>query len=393
MKTLLENLDEKRKNKTIKWHEEDTKATLIEPLLDFLGYSRQDRDALELEGKPDLEDNKKVEYQLLDKNREPIVCVEAKPLHTDLKQKKIYNQVKNYFNNSRKLKLAILTNGYEYRFFTDFTDSNMLDSEPCFEFKLDNITDDVINFLLHFRYGEIQVEEIKSFAREKIYYSKLREYLRQQIKSPDDDFVTPFAKHLFNSASRSNKGIIRRILPNIFTELFNLCHANDESENQNEGEIENIKTRKGKVAFFNEFKKYISMEEKSRLEFKPPHSNGSYLTAYEKKYNRNQAVIRLKYFIIPRDKKIDVRINLVDGQEIFDLLKKQKNEFESKIDNEVTWKSPKPNKKTYVIGCSKDNIVFDNVDKYEEYFDWWFKIGHQLYDAYQHFIAHVHQIQ
>ena len=57
-------------------------------------------------------------------------------------------QLNGYFNNTKNSKIAILTNGVEYRFYSDVVEPNIIDNKPFFLFNLSNYTENDIEGLL-----------------------------------------------------------------------------------------------------------------------------------------------------------------------------------------------------------------------------------------------------
>lgn len=64
------------------------------------------------------------------------MIVEAKA--RDKKPQDHDGQLRRYFNGLVKTKVAIVTNGIEYRFFTDLLEKNIMDDEPFFSFNILN---------------------------------------------------------------------------------------------------------------------------------------------------------------------------------------------------------------------------------------------------------------
>ncbi|MCY3595659.1 MAG: type I restriction endonuclease, partial [Bacteroidetes bacterium] len=100
--------------------EAKTEAFFVRPFLRSLGYESSNPELVDPQYLADPHDIKtgKVDYALL-RNGEPIIFVEAKKLHQSLDTPETINQIKRYFNNVLEVDFVILTNGNEYRFFTD----------------------------------------------------------------------------------------------------------------------------------------------------------------------------------------------------------------------------------------------------------------------------------
>lgn len=93
--------------------EANTKAALIEPILQSLGWDTQDPSTVLREKKAFA--GKFVDYVLLVDGDETLI-IEAKPLDTNLSDEKIISQALNYAN-TLGVRWAILTNGLQYRIY------------------------------------------------------------------------------------------------------------------------------------------------------------------------------------------------------------------------------------------------------------------------------------
>lgn len=120
--------------------EQETKNKLIEPLFKRLGY---DIDCVE-----DVRTEvccgtgirkEKVDYILCISGK-PLVLVEAKDWKQKLKDVHT-NQLFRYFC-STGCKLAVLTNGLQYQFFSDFVKENIMDTIPFHTMNLFSLTDE-----------------------------------------------------------------------------------------------------------------------------------------------------------------------------------------------------------------------------------------------------------
>jgi predicted type IV restriction endonuclease len=94
--------------------EQNTKASLIEPILEALGWDIRDPDEVSREFKPTPQD-KPVDY-CLSLLRKPRLMVEAKPLNETLADRKWIGQILGYATVAG-VEWCILTDGNEYRFY------------------------------------------------------------------------------------------------------------------------------------------------------------------------------------------------------------------------------------------------------------------------------------
>ncbi len=114
------------------------------------------------------------------------MLVEAKELGSDLNNHS--SQLHRYFNVT-DAKFSILTNGDEYRFFTDLDKPNIMDSNPFLTIHVSNIKDNQINELFKFVKDNFDSDKISSTASDLKYVSQISIFFTQQIVNPSDDFV------------------------------------------------------------------------------------------------------------------------------------------------------------------------------------------------------------
>lgn len=114
----------------VKDSEAATKQSLIGPLFTILGYDLTDPRECVPEYRayfgPDRS-VKPIDWAFL-QNTKPIFLVEAKAV--DKRLSNYDEQLADYYAKSPEAKLGILTNGVQWRFFTDIVHSNVMDKEP-----------------------------------------------------------------------------------------------------------------------------------------------------------------------------------------------------------------------------------------------------------------------
>ena len=110
----LRNRIRHARNREEKIGEQNTKATLIEPLLSALGWDVEELDEVVREYKRKPQD-KPVDYALF-RLRSPRLFVEAKALDEDLTYRKWVSQTLGYATVVG-VEWCVLTNGDEYRLF------------------------------------------------------------------------------------------------------------------------------------------------------------------------------------------------------------------------------------------------------------------------------------
>lgn len=141
-----------KKNKFI--DEENTKNTLVLPLLAYLDYNIFSINDVFCEYEADVKRKRKtsktekVDYALMYSDN-PKVFIEAKKYGEPLSSH--IGQLKQYFASNIDVSYAILTNGNEYWFFSDYENKNIMDDKPYYKMKITDITDNDIRFIETFR--------------------------------------------------------------------------------------------------------------------------------------------------------------------------------------------------------------------------------------------------
>ncbi len=128
----------------------------------------------------------KVDYAIAI-NGDIVMIVEAKG--RDQKPTAHDGQLRKYFNGLLKTKVAIVTNGIEYRFFTDLRHENVMDEEPFFSFNILQYDQKQIENLKFFHRDNFDSTLIKRQAEEMIYLQGMTKIIGDLLRSPSDDFI------------------------------------------------------------------------------------------------------------------------------------------------------------------------------------------------------------
>jgi len=175
--------------------EEAAKTTLVLPFLRALGYNIFDPDEVVPEFTCDVGTKKgeKVDYGIC-VGGEMKILVECKPANGDLSIKHA-SQLYRYFA-ATDARLALLTNGAVYRFFTDAEKTNMMDDRPFFTFDLDNYKASDLRTLATFQRADFNLDRIVSHAGALKLQSEVLAELRREFDDPSDDLVKIIAGRL-----------------------------------------------------------------------------------------------------------------------------------------------------------------------------------------------------
>jgi hypothetical protein len=165
----IANVAEKvRKGAELVRGEEATKMSLINPFFSALGYDIFDPREVIPEFIADFATRSAGQFQKVDYaiaiNGDIVMIVEAKA--RDKKPNAHDGQLRKYFNSLVKTKVAIVTNGIEYRFFTDLRNENVMDDEPFFSFNI-------------LQYDQKQIENLKFFHRDNFDSTLIKRQVNQ----------------------------------------------------------------------------------------------------------------------------------------------------------------------------------------------------------------------
>lgn len=192
MKELIEKID---KEKSYANNEQATKVAFINPFLDNLGYDVRDPRKVQHEYSSEAGGKKgeKVDYAIM-KDNIPIMIVEAK--HHDKKLVSWGTQLQRYFNVMPSVKFAILTNGIEYKFFTDFDEVNMLDNQPFMHINLNDMSESNFKQLEKFAYDNLDLESAYENAAYQKSMMQIHNVLVENFNTPSDSFIEFFARNI-----------------------------------------------------------------------------------------------------------------------------------------------------------------------------------------------------
>lgn len=177
--------------------EEATKNAFIMPFLQSLGYDVFNPTEVVPEFISDigLKKGEKIDYAIF-MDGKPTILIECKHWSQNLS---IHDgQLLRYFHVS-KAKFGLLTNGINYRFYSDLVDPNKMDEKPFLEFNIHEIKDNQIEELKKFHKSYFDADSIVNTASELKYTNELKQLLQQELNNPSPEFVKHFAKQVYPS--------------------------------------------------------------------------------------------------------------------------------------------------------------------------------------------------
>lgn len=188
--------------------EEATKHSLILPVIQLMGYDIFDPTEVVPEVDCDLKQaGERIDY-IIERNGIHQLLIECKYWKQNLDRH--VTQLRAYFAAS-DAKLSILTNGIEYRFYTDLEKTNLMDDEPFLVVDMEHIDEDALAWLGLFRKEVFDVLAISDKALRHKRMNKLRQLVADELASPSADIVKHFAKLLYGTTP--NQKVIGQLRP------------------------------------------------------------------------------------------------------------------------------------------------------------------------------------
>lgn len=211
-------------NKNTLLTEEATKQALIIPFFAMLGYDVFDPTEFIPEYIADVGNKKgeKVDYAIMIDGK-PQIIIEAKMIGLPLD--KFGNQITRYFAFTES-KFGILTDGVEYRFYTDIDEPNKLDKTPFFVFKLSDLRPSDIAEIEKFQKSTFNAESIHNTAENLKYTTAIESFVKTQFDNPSDDFIRYLISKVYKgkkvqSAIDKFQPIVKRSLKQFIDERVN----------------------------------------------------------------------------------------------------------------------------------------------------------------------------
>jgi hypothetical protein len=198
--------------------EEATKQALVLPLIDALGYDIWNPTEVSPEFDADFAVRKGSQKERVDLavllGGKPRIFVEVKAVGTQLDSH--HGQLSRYFNAVPEVSLGILTNGVEYRFFTDTGEPNIMDARPFYTVNLESI-DVPFEVLARFHRANFSAELIRDFASELIFTTQLIQLLRDELDLKSREPSEALVRWILGNASfyegRVTAAVVERFRP------------------------------------------------------------------------------------------------------------------------------------------------------------------------------------
>lgn len=332
---LKEFTERVKKLKNLINTEEATKTSLIMPFFSLLGYDVFNPNEFTPEYVADvgIKKGEKVDYAITINNQITIL-IEAKSVNENLQ--KHDSQLFRYFGTTTA-KIAILTNGIKYKFYTDLDEINKMDSTPFLEVDLLDLKETDISELKKFCKENFDINTVINTASNLKYASSIEKILSEEFSNPSDDFIKLILnKGIYDGVKTQNvidkyKPILKKSISHYINDLINqrLQNAINSSsvEVSEELTIDNSE-ESGIVTTNEELESYYIVKSilseivnPTNLYYKDTYSYFGIL--YENKVTKWICRVFLKenvkFVIIPDEDKKDIRYEIENVTDIYKL--------------------------------------------------------------------------
>jgi Uncharacterized conserved protein len=228
--------------------EEGTKNAFVMPMISALGYDvfnpfevvpEMDCDLIKKKGE-------KIDYAII-KDEKPILLIECKHCKENLN---LHNtQLQKYFVASNA-RFGVLTNGIEYRFYTDLDKSNIMDEKPFLIINMLNISDSDIEQLKKFHKSYYNESEILTTAEQLQILTSIKDIVANDFTTPSQEFVRYFVKatndgHYNQSQVEKYTPILKRAISlyinEVISDRLNFAAKNQEEQTDTANTIQEEK--------------------------------------------------------------------------------------------------------------------------------------------------------
>ncbi len=172
--------------------EQATINAFILPFIRILGYDHANPTEVVPQFTADIGTKKgeKIDLAIL-KNENVIMLIECKKSGADISKADV-SQLYRYFTAVTEARIGVLTNGVQYRFYTDSEKPNVMDTEPFFEFTMSEIHQPLADVLNDFTKDNFDLDNTRSKAIDLKHRSEIKQILVKQLETPNIGFVDFF---------------------------------------------------------------------------------------------------------------------------------------------------------------------------------------------------------
>ena len=232
--------------------EEAAKTALVMPFIQALGYDVFNPGEVIPEFSADVGTKKgeKVDYAIC-KDGKVTILVECKPASVELNINHA-GQLFRYFSVT-DARLAILTNGVSFQFYSDVERPNKMDDKPFFTFSMASLRPQDFKTLEGFSKSDFDIDKIVREAGNMKLQSLLRKELEKEFAEPSEEFIrmmaarvhdgrlTPAVKDNFGKLLvGSISGFVRDLVNDRLSSALNASNPVEERASDPVAEIDDI---------------------------------------------------------------------------------------------------------------------------------------------------------
>ncbi|GMA23349.1 hypothetical protein GCM10025864_11080 [Luteimicrobium album] len=180
--------------------EEATKNAFVMPFISLvLGYDVFDPNEVVPEFTADVGTKKgeKVDYAIV-KDGELQILIEVKTIGSALSVNHA-SQLFRYFATTNA-RIAILTNGQTYHFFTDLERPNRMDEKPFLQLDLLDLDEMLIPEVQKLTKDAFDLDSVVNAAEELKYIGDLKRALAAQFRDPDDEWIKGLTNRVYDGS-------------------------------------------------------------------------------------------------------------------------------------------------------------------------------------------------
>jgi hypothetical protein len=195
--------------------EEATKQALVLPFIQLLGFDPYDPGEVQPEFVADFAKKKAGQFEKVDYairvGGEPRMFIECKAVDVPLED--CDGQLARYFNSIRTVMVGLLSNGLEYRFYTDLREPNVMDKAPFLTFDVRSFSDREFEVLRPFTKELFDADEVRAHAEELVFIERVTVRVNDLLRNPSEDFVRFLVKDAEVVTGYINARVVERFLP------------------------------------------------------------------------------------------------------------------------------------------------------------------------------------
>lgn len=205
--------------------EEATKTAFVLPFINILGYDVFNPTEVVPEFTADIgtKQGERVDYAIF-KEDDVIMLIECKNVGTELSYDHAL-QLHRYFS-AVHARIAVLTNGVHYQFYTDLEDSNKMDTKPFLEFNMLDVQKVWVKELKRFSKETFDLDATLIAASDLKYTKEIKQVMMEQLEDPSEAFVRFFLSNVYSGLKTQTvivqfTDIVKRALNQFLNELIN----------------------------------------------------------------------------------------------------------------------------------------------------------------------------